>query len=202
MTRRITFAVDDVVPAPERLPVQPDLLQSVLRSPLVCQSDSNQLVANAQYHPLMLATELAYNQHRPLLLTPDAIWLTIAQGFGIHINEHAEALRERFVKHQGNKPLVVGTTDPLEKVDWPATLTAFGDQMAAALGPGMLRLFECNFSTSTQVSRVAGKVVLMNAFKTYFSYVVREGASAKLLFCLVWPKDVVPLAMKGRPHQV
>ncbi len=39
----------------------------------------------------------AFSEHRPLLLTPDTIWMTIAQGFAQHINNNAERLRYQFV---------------------------------------------------------------------------------------------------------
>ncbi|MEM1030549.1 MAG: DUF4419 domain-containing protein [Myxococcota bacterium] len=48
-------------------------------------------------HALVNAVHLAFSQHRPLRLSPDAIWLTISQGFARHIEENAEALRPAFV---------------------------------------------------------------------------------------------------------
>ena len=58
-------------------------------------------------HGLVNAVHLAFSQHRPLVLTPDAVWLTLAQGFAQHINNHAEALRSRFVGHKGKIELRV-----------------------------------------------------------------------------------------------
>jgi hypothetical protein len=46
-------------------------------------------------HPLLEAVHVAFSQHRPLSLSPDAIWLVIAQGFGHHVAENAEILRGR-----------------------------------------------------------------------------------------------------------
>ena len=44
---------------------------------------------------LLAAVFLAYSQHRPLVLTPDAVWLTIAQGVAHHKVVHADRLRPR-----------------------------------------------------------------------------------------------------------
>lgn len=55
------------------------------------------------------------------MLTPDAIWLTLAQGFALHVNENAEALRDRFVRHDGRKTLVVHSAE-----GWAAAFEGFG----------------------------------------------------------------------------
>ncbi len=49
-------------------------------------------------HGLATAILHAYNHHQHLRLTPDDIWLTIAQGVSRHINYNAEKFRSRFVK--------------------------------------------------------------------------------------------------------
>jgi len=68
-------------------------------------------------HPLIEAVHVAFSQHRPLSLSPDDIWLVIAQGFGHHVTKNAEALRGRLVRHQGRRGLTVETQD--------STLTGF-----------------------------------------------------------------------------
>ncbi|CAG8767983.1 13615_t:CDS:1, partial [Cetraspora pellucida] len=45
----------------------------------------------------------AYNNHQHLRLSPDDVWLTIAQGVSRHINYNAEKFRSRFVNHEGKK---------------------------------------------------------------------------------------------------
>ena len=54
-------------------------------------------------HGLAAAIFHAYNKHQHLLLTPDDIWLTIAQGVSQHINYNAEKFRYSFVNHEGKK---------------------------------------------------------------------------------------------------
>lgn len=44
-------------------------------------------------HPLVEAVHEAFSRHYPLALSPDSIWLTIAQGFAHHVTENAETLR-------------------------------------------------------------------------------------------------------------
>ena len=45
----------------------------------------------------------AYENHLPICLTPDIIWLLIVQGFSQHVNYNAEKLREKFVNFEGKK---------------------------------------------------------------------------------------------------
>src|SRR5580658_2136668 len=63
------------------------------------------LVACIDAHPLALAAHDAFYEHRPLTLSPDAIWFCIAQGFANHVSLNAEKLRHRFVRHEGKKVL-------------------------------------------------------------------------------------------------
>ncbi len=56
-------------------------------------------------HPLIEAVHIAFSGHWPLTLSPDCIWLVIAQGFSHHIAENSETLRSSLVRHQGVKQL-------------------------------------------------------------------------------------------------
>jgi len=49
----------------------------------------------------------AYENHLPIRLTPDIIWLLIVQGFAFYINFNAEYLRRRFVNFGNKKTLKV-----------------------------------------------------------------------------------------------
>src|ERR1700728_559348 len=62
-------------------------------------------------HGLLHAVHLAYADHRPLALSPDAIWLALAQGFAMHVHANAERLRGKFVRHEGQALLRVRRDD-------------------------------------------------------------------------------------------
>lgn len=44
--------------------------------------------------PLIMSAYRAYAGHLPLVISPGAVWLTIAQGFGHHINLDPDEYRE------------------------------------------------------------------------------------------------------------
>jgi hypothetical protein len=112
---------------------------------------------------------VAFRQHRPLLLTPDAIWLTLSQGVAEHVNANAERLRPHFVRHQGKKTLEV-EMEGLDAAAWEGAFQGFAQAIAAEVGPGLARLLTCDFSTTDPVTRAASRVVLMDALKEYFDY--------------------------------
>lgn len=121
--------------------------------------------------PLLAAVHHAFAEHRPLVLSPDAVWLTIAQGVAHHVRLHAEALRSRLVRHDGRKMLTVRfDTIPDTAADWAAIIEAFRGLTADDLGAGLARLMTCDFSTSGLAERVASEIVLMDAVSSYYDY--------------------------------
>src|SRR5262249_40929519 len=55
-----------------------------------CSRYHGRLVADVAFHPVIAALHRAFSDHRPVSLSPDMIWLLIAQAVANHINAHAE----------------------------------------------------------------------------------------------------------------
>jgi hypothetical protein len=122
-------------------------------------------------NPLIEAVHLAFSDHRPLVLSPDCIWLTIVQGFGHHVNTYAEDLRGRIVRREGKKDLRV-RTDSLEPAAWPHLVSQFSAQIRDNSDPVLYETLLCDFSTTTPAIRTANEVALMDAYQRYFQYIV------------------------------
>lgn len=126
-------------------------------------------------HGLMEAIHFSFSDHYPLVLSPDTVWLTLAQGFAAHVNANAESLRKRFVSHEGKK-LILLERDHFVKGspdnDWQGCFSEFSDKIADHIGKKR-DLVVSNFSTTDLVSRAASEVVLMDSMKSYFKYGVR-----------------------------
>src|SRR4051812_17765611 len=45
-----------------------------------CTRYHGRLLADVAYHPVVAAVHMAFSDHRPLCLSPDILWLMIAQG--------------------------------------------------------------------------------------------------------------------------
>jgi Domain of unknown function (DUF4419) len=120
-------------------------------------------------HPLINAVQTAFSQHRPLMLSPDCIWLTIAQGFGHHITENAESLRHQLVRRDGKQRL----KEKLQQ--WSSeecirAVVGLSAQIREASDPVLHETLVCDFSTTTPEIRTASEVVLMDTYSAYFDY--------------------------------
>src|SRR5262249_19251179 len=76
-----------------------------------CTRYHGQLVADVYFHPVVAAVHLAFSDHRTLVLSPDILWLLVAQGFANHVNANAKELRPKFVKHSGKVTIAVRRDD-------------------------------------------------------------------------------------------
>lgn len=164
----VSFPVDDVVPAVTPVPTQ--RLGEVFPDALAFGGDpALPVVAPDGVHPLLSAVGRAFAEHRPLVLSPDAVWLTIVQGVAQHVRLHAEQLRPQFVSHPGRKRLEVLHYGPMptDAESWRTLVASFGQVLADEITDA--DLFACDFSTSTDIDRVAGQIVLLDAYSPYFS---------------------------------
>ncbi len=183
---RIRFAVDDVTPAPAPLPTidLDTVVTYALRTSdhraqprpedrgVIAMQGIGPFVAGPCAHPLASAVQRAFVEHRPLVLTPDVIWLTIANGVARHVDQNAESLRSFFVKHEGRATITVeGPPDgQLDATGWAGAIGGWTGGIREAVPAEMVELFECNFSTSTPECRTAAAITMMGAFKQYFEY--------------------------------
>lgn len=114
---------------------------------------------------------LAYNVHHRLILTPDSVWLTIMTQFSTYLENHAEALRSKFVSHEGKKELVVYGGGNLRSANYPALIAGIVEEMKKHIkDPSVADWAVPDFSTTTRDDRVVGSLVLMAAMKKYFGY--------------------------------
>ena len=128
--------------------------------------DSNVPVLNGFY--------TAHNNHYPIRIKPDDIWLLIVQGFSNHVNANAEELRQLFVDFDGKKTLQVNyPLSSIEQVD-RKILENFSeqinDQMTKFLGKELIDVLTPNFTTTSYDSNIVCKISIMGAFKKYFNY--------------------------------
>lgn len=152
-------------------------LRKALRRPIeAAWLPSNMLVACDNNHSLLSAMRIAFYDHMPLRLSPDAIWITLARGFALHVNLHAEELRHRFVSHAGKEKLVVTRLDffPGRDNPWPEAFEEFKEQLAEKTG-GLTHLVQADFSTTGPVERAVSNLMAMETFKSYFEYEMLMG---------------------------
>jgi hypothetical protein len=137
-----------------------------------CARYHGHLIDGVPFHPVAAAAHRAFMDHRPLCLSPDAIWLMICQGVANHINAHAEQLRSRFVRHQGKIQIGVRRDDFVKgspENPWADAIEEFSKKVREHIGSAY-DLFEPAFTTTGPVERVAAGVVLLDAMQSHFTY--------------------------------
>ena len=128
-------------------------------------------------HPFFDGMHQAYADHRPFVLSPDAVWLIICQGFAHHVNLYAEELRPMFVNFDGKRVLTVysnGIDINNPESPWDDYFPHFTEQIASYVGDSLVETLTCDFTTSTPVSRIASQVTIMATTKEYFEYQMYE----------------------------
>lgn len=113
----------------------------------------------------------AWCQHRPVVLTPDAIWLIICQQFSHIVNENPEQYRDLLVSHEGKKELEVKSKDLFSaQADWEGLIGRFTAEIDKFSCNGLASTLVADFSTTGVNERIASEVTLMDVVKPYFDY--------------------------------
>lgn len=140
------------------------------RSPVFfCNPSEDKLISAGSQHPFMAAVYTAYGQHRPLVISPDMVWLMIAQGFARHVDRHAEKLREQVVGFEGQKMLNVAIVS-LDQKNLENSFPQFSDQIGFYTKGSLKNLISQEFSTSTAKERYAFDITLMDAVSSFFHF--------------------------------
>jgi hypothetical protein len=173
---RITFAVDDVEPQREPRPVcrAYQAIEALVGSSVEsCCDYHGAVLDHIRYHGLLAAVHEAFARHRPLVLYPDAIWITIAQGIAQHMVLHAEELRRNLVQHTDRlKPTVdiTGFAKGSPENPWEEAFAGWAGQIREHIGQDVYDALVCDFTTTTPAARTASEIVLMDILERYFHY--------------------------------
>lgn len=142
---------------------------------LLCSSmDNDKPIVQTYSHSFVQAVYQAYADHRPLEISPDMMWLMIAQGFALHVKENAEDLRKIFVDHEGQVNLDVPRISyhPKSKAFWEGIFPDFSAAIENNTKEEVWKLMSPEFSTTTKIEKAAFEITLMDAMSPYFTYSV------------------------------
>lgn len=170
----VTFSVEDVKIAKKPLPEMDgrnlalNWLEWSERDSYLGSSFADMTLVDGGDNPFFSMVCLAYAHHRPIILTPDAMWILICHGFSQYVNHEPDKFRDYLVSHQGKETLLIQTspeTTSEQKVEKFASL--IGKETKGDLAEVMT----CNFSTTGMVERMVSQIVMMDAVKPYFDYI-------------------------------
>ena len=185
----ITFVVDADLPKPRGHMYYPSKAISIARRAI---KDSRMTDADIE----ILATSLgdnklidvgrdvcyqtfvrAYAEHRPIVITPDMIWLLICQGFSYHINLEPEKYRDLLVSHSGKLDIIVyrDTGGQYSEEDVELIVSDFSKQITEYTKGTITSDLIANFSTTGPMERLVSQITLMDVVKEYFEFIHMEG---------------------------
>lgn len=153
--------------------VSPEKLYERVKQNLVKISIKEDLVIN-ESQPVLGGFLRAYKEHRPVTISPDIMWLLICQGFGQHVNNNAEELRDKFVNFKGQKELVVErevtSGIDLASFPWESIFPEFVEKIANYTGEELTKTLSADFTTTTEASLIASQITIMESMKKFFKY--------------------------------
>ena len=173
-----TFEVANVkegTPYTTKLTSVPVQISSRVGEKLNFEAFSNQplLAGNTTSNALIDLVQCSFANHIPLVLTPDAIWTTIAQGVANHINLNTEKLRKKLVSWQGKREIFIERNDFVKSSpenDWEGLFTEFSNKVEENVGEKVYDYVNNEFSTTTALEAAAHAITVMGAFKEFFQY--------------------------------
>ncbi|CAG8590702.1 3049_t:CDS:1 [Funneliformis mosseae] len=132
------------------------------------------VLENVQCSHGFIATVLeAYNRHQHLRITPDDVWLTIAQGVSQHVNLNVNKYRHFFVHNKQKISINANGIFDSERWsrrivgDWPECVRLLAEKADKKVEKiNLMKLLECDYSTSTITTTTASRVVLLNSLET------------------------------------
>lgn len=138
--------------------------------------DSNvEFLSEDMRNGLMGAMYAAYNQHVPLVLRPDDLWLSILSTFNLYVLHNSEKMRSIFVDHKGQKELIVSLSNQMQIDNISSQeLSDFVKNVALQIKENtkgnIYNWIIPNFSTTTAKDRIIAEISLMSSMSDYFTY--------------------------------
>lgn len=176
----LEFKVDEVEMAKDYLSAfsAKEVMENKLEKRLefIPKVDENLALVPSRNNVFLNTVQTAYDQHRPLVLSPDIIWLAICQGVGLHINENFERLQSKLYTHKKQKT-IVQRNDSLEYAanHWGELVDSLALKTEKYTKANFYDFFVADFSTTTEREERAYQITLLYTHKKAFKYVGASG---------------------------
>ena len=130
-------------------------------------------------NPFFNGMREAYANHRPVVLSPDMIWMLISQGFSHHVNFNSEQLKNKIVKPDIDTDITAYIGEEhkdkdLSEIDWIDVISQFADGIAEKTKNNLYNTLVSDFSTTTITEKVASQITIMKGVESYFDFIVER----------------------------
>lgn len=114
----------------------------------------------------------SYNKHHNLIVRPDDVWIGVLVQFSRYINSNSEELRDRFVNFEGKKTLTVSLDGDLRSNSYDIFVKSMTERISENIvDPSLLNIIVPNFSTTTELDKIACSIIMMSTMQNYFTYI-------------------------------
>jgi len=119
----------------------------------------------------------AYSEHRALSISPDDVWMLIAQGFSIHANKQMDHLESEMFVSEKPETLVVRNDALLEETReaWESLVQGLSERVREYAQPELYTTMVPTFSTTTATERTAYEVTMLETASKVFTYAGESG---------------------------
>lgn len=170
------------------------LLENRTRQLLVGSQLDQKIVPTGQ-NSFLQTIHLAYAQHHDLILSPDDIWIQIALGVSLHVNENFNSLQTRVTKSAEKEELVVRMDDlvNLKEETWQQLIDTFALMAKQKATEDFYATMLPEFSTSTPETRTVLHTILLSSLKEVISLRGASGCGIPNVILLGTREDWVKL---------
>jgi len=201
----VTFSVDPVVPNLSRLPVVSDSAWRTAFQPNPTEGYQEWIAGNwgarplvdlhVQRHAFLDAFVMAWNEHRAVRLSPDAVWMFLLEGLLTTTRKDSKSVRGEMVLHDTGKVRLEAQLNE----DFPSRIhqSAAWENVASQLLDSMDRhtvdhrqqKLQPHFSTTTPSRALATKIRILELYQDYFEYTGAVGCGIPSIHLEGSPSD-------------
>jgi len=190
-----TFAVDSVVSASwalQELSYKAAIEHKLEKKTLTFPEEKKDLkLVPCESNGFLQAVHLAYAEHRPLKLSPDAVWLLICQGFSIHANEQHKTLEPLLFKKQKPKTLSLRNDSLVngKPAEWARSVSMLAAEVFTYTNDSLGKLMVPHFQATGPVEKSCYEITLLESAQKTFEYSMESGCGIPEITLTGAPED-------------
>lgn len=196
----VTFPVDDVKINNKLLPeTQAKIaLEGKLEQAVLTMHNPKENIVAMNHNAFLSTIHTAYDQHRPLSISPDDIWLLITQGICIHVNKNYDKLKTQLLKSTMQREIVIKDSNLIsfQSKDWRQLIAGLSDSVQQYTTTAYHELMIDSFSTSTPKNTTALEITLLESVEKTFSYIGETGCGIPHIHLLGTKEDWLKIKVK------
>jgi len=155
------------------------------------EKEAEKPVVLTKMNSLVAAVHFGFSHHRPVVLSPDIFWLTLLQGFAIHITTNSDSLKKALLIDHANTAILVKNDELVrgKSNQWPETIGALVDSTCKNVNQKYFDIFNSTYSTTDKNTNLAYKITFLNSVDDYFDYSAQTACGIPYIVLEGKPED-------------